>query len=116
MTKIWNSAIPVYGPRPQPDYSVGFSRSAFTHEQLEKLMPFVGEIGDSCTSFFMGTWYMYFPFLTCEVKCGASALDIADRENAHSMTIAVRAVVELSQICEAREGTRSGNPCFFNFA
>lgn len=38
---------------------------------------------------------MYFPFLTCEVKCGATALDIADRQNAHSMTLAVRAIVEL---------------------
>lgn len=38
---------------------------------------------------------MYFPFLTCEVKCGAAALDIADRQNAHSMTIAVRGIVEL---------------------
>lgn len=38
---------------------------------------------------------MYFPFLMCEVKCGAAALDFADRQNAHSMTIAVRAVVEL---------------------
>lgn len=38
---------------------------------------------------------MYFPFLTCEVKCGAAALDIADRQNAHSMTLAVRAIVEL---------------------
>lgn len=38
---------------------------------------------------------MYFPFLTCEVKCGAAALDVADRQNAHSMTIAVRSVIEL---------------------
>jgi hypothetical protein len=38
---------------------------------------------------------MYFPFLSCEVKCGAAALDIADRQNAHSMTLAVRAIVEL---------------------
>jgi hypothetical protein len=38
---------------------------------------------------------MYFPFLTCEMKCGSAALDVADRQNAHSMTIAVRAVVEL---------------------
>ena len=38
---------------------------------------------------------MYFPFFTCEVKCGAAALDIADRQNAHSMTIAVRGIVEL---------------------
>lgn len=43
----------------------------------------------------MGTWYMYFPFLTCEVKRSAAALDIADRQNAHSMTIAVRTIVEL---------------------
>ena len=43
----------------------------------------------------MATYYMYFPFLTCEVKCGAAALDIADRQNGHGMTLAVRAVVEL---------------------
>ena len=47
------------------------------------------------TSFFVATYRMYFPFLTCEVKCGTAALDIADRQNAHSMTIAVRGVVEL---------------------
>lgn len=86
----WNSAISVYGSRPQPDFSVGFGRSAFTDEQLGKLKPFVGEIADSCTSYFMATWRMYFPFLTCEVKCGATGLDVADRQNAHSMTLAVR--------------------------
>jgi len=36
---------------------------------------------------------MYFPFLTCEVKCGAAALDVADRQNAYSMTMAVRVLV-----------------------
>jgi hypothetical protein len=71
----WNCAEPFYGPRPQPDYSVGFGRSAFTDNQLEKLKPFVGEIPDTFTSHFMATWQMYFPFLTCEVKCGAAALD-----------------------------------------
>lgn len=70
-------------------------RLLVAREQLENLKPFVGAIGDSCTSFFMGTWYMYFPFLTCEVKRSAAALDIADRQNAHSMTIAVRTIVEL---------------------
>lgn len=38
---------------------------------------------------------MYFPFFTCEVKCGAAALDVADRQNAHSMTVAVKGVFEL---------------------
>ena len=94
----WNSSIPFCGPRPQPDYSIGFARSAFTNEQLEKLRPWVGEIVDDYTSYFMGTWQTYFPFLTCEVKCGQQALDIADRQNAHSMTIAVRAVVELFKL------------------
>ena len=91
----WNSAIPFYGTRPQPDYSVGFGRSAFTEEQLKKLEPFVGEIGSQACTYLMATTRMYFPFLTCEVKCGAAALDIADRQNAHSMTVAVKGVVEL---------------------
>jgi hypothetical protein len=38
---------------------------------------------------------MYFPFLACEVKCSNQALEIADCQSAHSMTLAVRAVVEL---------------------
>ncbi|KAL8652277.1 MAG: hypothetical protein Q9210_002775 [Variospora velana] len=89
----WMGSIPVEGPRPQPDYSLGFRRSAFTDEQLNKLDPLVGSVFD--TSFFVATYRMYFPFLTCEVKCGAAALDVADRQNAHSMTIAVRGIVEL---------------------
>ena len=56
----------------------------------------MGELTD--LSFFMAIYYLYFPFLTCEVKCGAAALDVADRQNAHSMTLAVRAVVELFRL------------------
>jgi hypothetical protein len=92
----WNNAIPLAGSRPQPDYSVGFGRSSFTEDQLSKLGPFVGELTD--TSFFMATYYMYFPFITCEVKCGAAALDIADRQNAHSMALSVRGPVELFKL------------------
>lgn len=91
----WNNSIPLTSTRPQPDYSVGFKRDAFTEDQLAKLSPFIGDFIAGDQSFFMGTYYMYFPFLTCEVKCGAAALDIADRQNAHSMTLAVRGIVEL---------------------
>lgn len=94
----WNNSIPVTKTRPQPDYAVGFSRSAFTKEQLDKLRAFVGELTD--TSYFMATYFMYFPFFTCEVKCGAAALDIADRQNAHSMTLAVRGVVEIFRLAK----------------
>ncbi|TKA66907.1 hypothetical protein B0A55_11659 [Friedmanniomyces simplex] len=89
----WNNCIPITKTRPQPDFAVGFRREAFTQDQLDRMHPVVGDFNDQ--SYFMATWYMYFPFLTCEVKCGAAALDIADRQNAHSMAIAARAVVEL---------------------
>jgi hypothetical protein len=61
-------------------------------------VPFVGEVTDTVTSYFLATWQMYFPFLTSEVKCGAAALDVADRQNAHSMTLAVRGIVELFRL------------------
>lgn len=62
-------------PRPQPDYAVGYSWEAFTEDQLRRLTPFRGDIGDP--SFFMGTADMHFPFFTSEVK-GKAALHIAD--------------------------------------
>ena len=73
----WIGSIAVEGPKPQPDYSVGFRRSAFTDEQLKKVDPLIGSVYE--TSFFVATYRIYFPFLTCEVKYGAAALDIADR-------------------------------------
>ncbi|KAI9742595.1 MAG: hypothetical protein M1818_003736 [Claussenomyces sp. TS43310] len=97
----WNNSIPITQTRPQPDYAAGFGREAFTEDQLKRLGPFVGDLTD--TSFFMATYYMYFPFLTCEVKCGAAALDVADWQNAHSMTLAVRGVVELFRLVKREE-------------
>ncbi|KAF1996556.1 hypothetical protein P154DRAFT_537919 [Amniculicola lignicola CBS 123094] len=99
----WNNSIPLTGTRPQPDYSVGFKRNAFSDDQHKKLSPFIGEFLSGDLSFFMATYYMYFPFLTCEVKCSAAALDIADRQNAHSITLAVRAVVELFRLVKREE-------------
>ncbi len=83
--------IPLTGTRTQPAYSVGFQREAFTKEQLEKLSPFIGDFIAGDLSYFMATYYMYSPFLTCD----ATALIVADRQNAHSMTLVVRGVVEL---------------------
>lgn len=95
----WDCAQPLVAPRPQPDYSVGFGRVAFTQAQLDRLGPHTADgTRSDCESPFMGTRLMYFPFLTCEVKCGDQALAIADRQNAHSMTLAVRGVVELFRL------------------
>ena len=43
----------------------------------------------------MATTRTYLPFFTYEVKCGAAALDFADRQNAQSMSVALRAFVVL---------------------
>jgi hypothetical protein len=56
---------------------------------------------------------MYFPFLTCEVKCGAAALDIADRQNAHSMTLAVRGIVELFRLVKREKELHQESLTFY---
>lgn len=101
VNEAWTGNIAVAGPLPRPDYSVGFRRSAFSDEQLKKLDKLIGSIFEN--SLFVATYRMYFPFFTCEVKCGAAALDIADRQNAHSMTVAVRALVELYRSVKRQE-------------
>ncbi|KAK5228842.1 hypothetical protein LTR47_008257 [Exophiala xenobiotica] len=92
----WNSSIPITSPRPQPDFAVGFRRSVFSDDQLSKIQPLLGDF--ESLSCFKATYYMLFPFLTCEVKCGAAGLELADRQNAHSMTLAVRGIVELFKL------------------
>jgi len=93
----WLNAIPLYGPRPQPDFGLGFKREAFNREQLQKLQPFIGNELEDC-SYIAATYNMYLPFLTSEVKCGASALDIADRQNLHSQTVSLRNLIELFRL------------------
>ncbi|RMZ86963.1 hypothetical protein DV736_g5811, partial [Chaetothyriales sp. CBS 134916] len=46
----WNNSIPLTKTRPQPDYSVGFRREAFTETQLQKLQPFVGDLTDNSSA------------------------------------------------------------------
>ncbi|KAL8652121.1 MAG: hypothetical protein Q9210_002872 [Variospora velana] len=109
----WGNCIPVTKPRPQPDYAVGFARSAFSESQLSNLQPFLGDPSD--LSFFMATYYMHFPFLTGEVKCGTTGLDIADRQNTHSMTIADRAIVELFRAAGRQQEVHQ-RICAFSFS
>ncbi|KAK3366657.1 hypothetical protein B0T24DRAFT_658999 [Lasiosphaeria ovina] len=50
------------------------------------------------SSFFMAIYYMLFPFLSNEVQCGVQALDVADRQNAHSMALTARGIVEVFRL------------------
>jgi hypothetical protein len=97
----WSNSIPGTKPRPQPDYTVRFGRSAFSEDQLSKLQPLLSD--PSCSSYFIATYYTYFPFLTCEVKGGSAELGIADRQNAHSMTLAVKVVAELFKLVKREQ-------------
>lgn len=88
--EAWTSAVPFEGTRPQPDYSVGLRRSTFTQDQLAKLGWQFG-----LKTYSTATLDILFPFFTAEVKCGTTALTTADRQNAHSATVAVKGIVEL---------------------
>jgi hypothetical protein len=87
---LWVKSIPFYGPRPQPDHTYGFKWSNFTETQRQKL-----NIEPSEKSYYTAREDIYFPFLVSEVKCGKQGLDLADRPNANSMTIALRGIVDL---------------------
>lgn len=86
----WIKSVPFYGPRPQPDHTYGFKWSNFTEQQRRKL-----NIEPTKKSLYTAREDIYFPFLTGEVKCGKQGLDLADRPNAHSMTITLRGVADV---------------------
>ena len=86
----WNQTHAFCGPLPQPDQTVGFSRSAFGETELRKL-----EVDGYQISDFTARKDIYFPFLTIEVKSSNASLNVADRQNAHSMAIALRGLIEL---------------------
>ncbi|KAL2832101.1 hypothetical protein BDW59DRAFT_157562 [Aspergillus cavernicola] len=86
---------------PQPDYGVGFSRQAFTREQLFKLGPFIGGVGFS--SYFRGTAEMYFPFMASEVKSKTTGLHVADHQNSHSMALCLRGVIYLFKLVKREQ-------------
>ena len=98
----WTKCICLAGPRPKPDYAIGFMSSAFTDDEITKLKSYTAP--EKATQF---TEHLYFPFILCEVKCGENGLNIADRQNAHSASMAVNAIVQLhraaSQAYELRQ-------------
>ena len=49
-------------------------------------------------SLFISIYYIYFLFLIYKVKCSAVALNVIDRQNAYSITIAIRGIVKLFRL------------------
>ncbi|KAL9004627.1 MAG: hypothetical protein Q9188_002569 [Gyalolechia gomerana] len=86
----WTKCNSLAGPRPKPDCAVGLRHSAFNEEEMKRLKFYTAP--NRPTLF---TENMYFPFLMGEVKCGEQALARADRQNIHSSSVAVNAIVQL---------------------
>ncbi|KAF2759474.1 hypothetical protein EJ05DRAFT_509225 [Pseudovirgaria hyperparasitica] len=85
------------GPRPQPDYGLGFRSDAFSIEQYMKLLPFLGNLVTD-SGLIAATFNMYLPFFSAEVKSGAADLDVADRQNAHTQTVCLRGLYTLFRL------------------
>jgi hypothetical protein len=88
----WYESWVLAGPRPKPDLAVGFLSTSFTIEENQKLTNYT-----SFDNLTRPTDELSFPFLMCEVKCGNERLDYADRQNMHSCSVAVKALLKLEQ-------------------
>ncbi|RAO71510.1 uncharacterized protein BHQ10_007522 [Talaromyces amestolkiae] len=89
---LWLKTEPIHGPKPQPDHAWGLKWSTFSELQRQKL-----GVKPDAKSMYAVRDDMYFPYFAAEVKCGNQALDFADRQNMHSMCIALRAIVTLAR-------------------
>ncbi len=89
---MWRESWVLAGPRPKPDLAVGFVSSAFTIEENQKLTYYT-----SFENITRPTDNLSFPFLISEIKCGNEGLDFADRQNMHSCSVAVKAILKLEQ-------------------
>lgn len=95
----WGESVPITETRPQPDRCVGFGASAFTWPQRLRLRQCIGHsVPVNWVSVCLATWRMYFPFFACEAKGFMGSIDVAENQNAHSMTMAVRGIVELFKL------------------
>lgn len=103
----WHSHCVLEGPRPRPDLAIGLFASAFTDEEMEKLKRYM-----SVDNWAQVTMHMFFPFLMCEVKCGRDGLDMADRQNMHSCSVAVRALLRIQQEADKYRSEKRMNDLF----
>ncbi|KAK5077610.1 hypothetical protein LTR24_009500 [Lithohypha guttulata] len=96
----WVRCKTLGGPRPKPDLAIGIAASAFSEEELAKLR--------NHTAFERATLFtdnLYFPFLLCEAKSADVGISVADRQNMHSSSMAVNAIVQLCRAADEAQVT-----------
>ncbi|KIW51180.1 hypothetical protein, variant [Exophiala xenobiotica] len=89
----WNDAIPITKPRPQPDYFVGFQTPGIYGGPTEETSAVCRR---TYSHLLHGDMVHVLPLLLgrSEVRVRPPSM-VADRQNAHNMTLAVRGVVTL---------------------
>ncbi|KAK5080089.1 hypothetical protein LTR05_008800 [Lithohypha guttulata] len=106
----WVRCKTLGGPRPKPDLAIGIAVSAFSEEELAKLQ--------NHTAFERATLFtdnLYFPFLLCEAKSADVGISVADRQNMHSSSMAVNAIIQLYRAAdEAQVPELSGRILVFS--
>lgn len=88
----WEYVEAILGPEPRPDHSHGLHYWAFDDEERRKL-----DTRSPGTFSYAVRPNEYFPYLTCEIKTDGEDLEIADRQNMHSMSIVLRSLVQLAE-------------------
>ncbi|TFB03513.1 hypothetical protein CCMA1212_004558 [Trichoderma ghanense] len=89
--EVWSNSQPVVRIQPQPSYAIGFSAEAFSEEHFGKAIDFFNDLYAAKTSPMKVTADMFFPCFSLEI----GPIALGERQNAHSMTIGMRGVVEL---------------------
>lgn len=87
---LWDKCNLMGSTQPKPDYTAGLSCNAFSEEEMHKLENYARPSHP-----FRVTANLLFPFLVCEVESDNMGLNRADRQNIHSASIAVRAIIML---------------------
>ena len=108
----WGRCTPLVAPPPQPDYCVGIDLWAFSIDQTRRLRSLIG--GQNRNPL-MATWMMYFPFFVCEVKASNADLNVADRQNISSGSVAVNTLIALYRAA-GREKELHGKILAFSIA
>lgn len=86
----WSRCITMGSTKPKPDFTVGFLQQAFTSDEITKLDNYC-----SPERPFMMTPDIAFPFLICEAKSGFTGIELANLQNIHSASLAVKSIIEL---------------------
>lgn len=107
----WSRCEPMGGTMPKPDYAAGLHREIFSQNEYEALQryavprPFLLSAG------------ICFPFLICEAKCEEEGLNKAQRQNLHSASISIRAILELFRAAYGKDASQVtklyGQPLIF---